>query len=70
MANHTATSWAYAAVNAEHAANGQAFHPEALAFRGASLADMLAAAARNVVVMVDDAPVSTVAPTVAPRRAA
>lgn len=62
--------WSYREVNAEHATLGLTYHVEALAFRGASLADMLSAAARAVVVVTDEAPVSSAAPTVAPTRKA
>lgn len=62
------SNWSFAEVNAEHAAMGLAFHVEAMAFRGASLADMLAQAAKGIVVVADDAPVSTVAATVRPVR--
>lgn len=66
-----AANWSYREVNSEHASLGLANHVEALAFRGASLSDMLAAAARAVVVVAsDDAPASCSAPTVAPRKAA
>lgn len=59
--------WSYSEVNAEHAAKGLAFHVEAMAFRGASLADMLVQAAKGFVVVVDDAPVSSSAATIAPK---
>lgn len=58
--------WSYSEVNAEHADLGLAFHVEAMAFRGASLADMLAQAAKGHVIIADDAPVSSSAPTLAP----
>lgn len=61
-------SWSFAEMNAEHAAAGLALHVEAMAFRGASLADLLSQAAKAVVVAIDDAPVSSSAPTVAPKK--
>jgi len=42
------TTWSYAELNAEHAANGLAFHVEALAFRGASLDELLKQACKGL----------------------
>jgi hypothetical protein len=64
------TGWNYPEMFAEHDAQGHAFHVEAMAFRGASVNEMLAQAAKGFVIVVDDAPVSSVAATVAPRKAA
>lgn len=63
-----AKGWSFAEMNAEHAALGLAHHVEAMAFRGATLADMLDVAVRSTVVVVDDAPVSSVQATVRPGR--
>lgn len=62
------TNWTFAEVNADHAANGHAFHVEAMAFRGATLAQMLEQAAKGHVVAVDEVPASGFAPTVRPAR--
>lgn len=47
----------------ENVANGHALHPE-IRIQSASLAALLDAAARSVVVVADDAPVSSVLPTI------
>lgn len=63
-------TWSFAEMNAEHAAQGLAFHPEAMAFRGASLAEIAASVIRSqCVVSVDDMPVSSTLATVRPEAA-
>lgn len=59
-------AWSYSEVLGEHAAQGLGFHVESLAFRGATLAQMLEQAAKGVVIVADDAPVSSSAPTARP----
>lgn len=64
----TIAGWSYAEVNAEHAAQGLSHHVEALAFRGASLSEMLAQAAKGYVVPVSEPTVESTAATIAPVR--
>lgn len=61
--------WSYAEVNAEHAAQGLSHHVEALAFRGASLSEILAQSVKGHVAPVVEPTAETTAPTVAPRKA-
>jgi hypothetical protein len=62
-------TWSYAEQNADHASQGLSFHVEALAFRGATLADLYAVAARALAPVVGSVDASTAAlATVRPAR--